>query len=125
MQSKGNFSFFNYLNSRTTRLKSKNKFILFSRKLVVNINDSITLSNSLVNVSFSNGNLVLILLLVFSKLGALEVGLDGQPQLHPQPGLGDHEGSDGSLAGIESKFLILKLLELHSGTLSSCSSLKP
>merc|ERR1719232_559973 len=102
------------LDSRSSRLKSKDQLRLFSRELSVNFNDSIALSNSLVNVGLSNSNLVLILLLVLAKLGALEVGLDGQPDLHPQPGLCNHHGLDGSLAGVQSKLLVLELLELHS-----------
>merc|ERR1712012_148394 len=103
-----------FLNCRTTRLQSQNEFILLGRELGVDLNDSIALSNSLVNVGLSQGDLVLVLLLVLAKLGALEVGLDGQPDLHPQPGLGDHVGSDGALTSVESKLLILQLLELHS-----------
>merc|ERR1719270_1428783 len=102
------------LDSRSSRLEGKNQLRLFSRELGVNFNDSVALSNSLVNVGLSNSNLVLVLLLVLAKLGALEVGLDGQPDLHPQPGLGNHHGLDGSLAGVQSKLLVLELLELHS-----------
>merc|ERR1719210_1693139 len=102
------------LDSRSSRLESKNQLRLFSRELGVNLNDSIAFSNSLVNVALSNSNLVLVLLLVLAKLGALEVGLDGQPDLHPQPGLGNHHGLDGSLTGVQSKLLVLELLELHS-----------
>merc|ERR1719232_1057443 len=102
------------LDSRSSRLESKDQLRLFSRELGVDLNDSIALSNSLVNVGLSNGNLVLVLLLVLAKLGTLEVGLDGQPELHPQPGLGNHHGLDGSLAGVQSKLLVLELLELHS-----------
>merc|ERR1719438_553487 len=102
------------LDSRSSRLKSKDQLRLFRRELGVDLNDSIALSNSLVNVSLSNSNLVLVLLLVLAKLSALEVGLDGQPKLHPQPGLGNHHGLDCSLAGVKSKLLVLELLELHS-----------
>merc|ERR1719232_1479942 len=102
------------LDSRSSRLESKDQLRLFSRELSVDFNDSIALSNSLVNVGLSNSNLVLVLLLVLAKLGTLEVGLDGQPELHPQPGLGNHHGLDCSLAGVKSKLLVLELLELHS-----------
>merc|ERR1719394_1344356 len=113
------------LNSRSSRLESQNQLRLFSRKLGVDLNDSIALSNSLVNVGLSNSNLVLILLLVLAKLCTLEVGLDGQPDLHPQPGLGNHHGSDGSLASIQGHLLVLELLESHSGGLASSSGLQP
>merc|ERR1711963_733535 len=65
------------------------------------------------------------LLLVLAELSALEVGLDGQPDLHPEPGLGNHEGLDGALAGVESQLLVLQLLELHPGGLASGSGLQP
>ena len=70
-------------------------------------------------------NFVLVLLLVFSKLGALKVWLDGHPDLHPLPGLGDHQHSDGSLAAVESELLVLQLLELHTRRLATSSSLEP
>merc|ERR1719492_728502 len=78
-----------------------------------------------VNVGLGLSNLVLVLLLELSKLGALQVGLDGQPELHPQPGLGDHEGPDGALARVESHLLVLQLLESHPGGLASGSGLQP
>ena len=43
--------------------------------------NSRTISHGLVDVGLSNGDLLLILLLVLSKLGALEVGFDGEPEL--------------------------------------------
>ena len=76
------------LDSRSSRLESENQLRLLSRKLGVDVNDSIALSDCLVNVGLSNSNLVLVLLLVLAKLGALEVGLDGQTDLHTQTGLG-------------------------------------
>merc|ERR1712155_352012 len=77
------------------------------------------------NVGLSKSNLVLILLLELSKLGALEVGLDGKPDLHPEPGLGSHHVPDGSLASIQSHLLVLQLLESHTAGLASGSGLKP
>merc|ERR1712203_544498 len=88
-------------------------------------NHSIALSNSLVNVSLSNGNLLLIHGLKLSKLGTLEVGLDSHPDLPPQPGLTNVVVSDGSLAAVQGKLLILQLLELHSGGLTSGTRLQP
>merc|ERR1719245_1428212 len=101
------------------------QLLLFSHETVVDIDNSVALSDGLVNVGLGEGNLVLVLLLVLSKLGALEVGLDGQPDLHPLPGLGQHEGTDGTLAGVQSQLLVLKLLELHTGGFTSGSSLQP
>ena len=83
------------------------------------------LGNGLVDVGLGHGDLVLVLLLVLSELGALQVGLDGQPDLHPLPGLGDHEHADGSLAGVQGQLLVLQLLELHPGGLASGSGLQP
>merc|ERR1719412_1956797 len=114
-----------FLNSRTTGLESKNQLILLSSQLGVDIHHSLALAGGAVNVSLGLGDLVLVLLLVLPELGALEVGLDGQPQLHPEPGLGDHHGLDGPLAGVQSKLLILQLLELHTAGLASGSGLQP
>merc|ERR1711963_249914 len=102
------------LNSRSSRLEGQGEFILLSHEPIMDSLNLLTISNSLVNVSLSQGNLVLVLLLVLSKLRALEVGLDGQPDLHPLPGLGNHVHPDGSLTGVQSKLLVLELLELHS-----------
>merc|ERR1719270_322300 len=102
------------LNSRSSRLEGQGEFILLSHEPIMDSLNLLTISNSLVNVSLSQGNLVLVLLLVLSKLRALEVGLYGQPDLHPLPGLGDHVHPDGSLTGVQSKLLVLELLELHS-----------
>ena len=41
----------------------------------MDFNDSAALAHGLVNVGLRNGNLLLVLLLVLTKLGALEVGL--------------------------------------------------
>merc|ERR1712198_483101 len=105
--------------------KSHIELILLILESVMDSHNSITLSNGLVNVSLSQGNLVLVLLLVLSKLGALEVGLDGQPDLHPLRGLGHQCIPDGSLATVEGKLLVLEFLELHSRGLSSSSRLEP
>ena len=75
----------------------------------------------------SDGNLVLVLLLVLPELGALKVGLqrtcinamyessqyicmylDHQPDLHPEPGLCNEHPTNGSLASVQGKLLILK-----------------
>ena len=64
----------NYLNSRSTRCQCKNKLVLLSRELGVDLDHSTTISHSLVDVGLGNGDLLLILLLVLSKLGALQVG---------------------------------------------------
>merc|ERR1719288_635827 len=113
------------LNSRSTRLQGKRQLILLSHKAIIDSLDLACGLKSLVNIGLSKGNLVLVFLLVLSKLGALEVGLDGQPDLHPQPGLGNHHGSDGSLASIQGHLLVLELLESHSGGLASSSRLQP
>ena len=63
-----------YLNSRPTGLKSKNELVLLSRKLGVDLDHSAAISNGLVDVGLGDGNLLLILLLVLSKLSALEGG---------------------------------------------------
>merc|ERR1719191_1045147 len=106
-------------------LQGQGQLVLLSHQAVV---DSLDLGASLqsgVNVGLSLGDLVLVLLLELSKLGALQVGLDGQPDLHPEPGLGDHEGLDGALARVESHLLVLQLLESHPGGLASGSGLEP
>merc|ERR1719284_1237639 len=113
------------LNSRSTRLQGKRQLILLSHKAIIDSLDLASGLKSLVNVCLSKGNLVLVFLLVLSKLGALEVGLDGQPDLHPQPGLGNHHGSDSSLASVQGHLLVLELLESHSGGLASSSRLQP
>merc|ERR1719471_957658 len=66
-----------------------------------------------------------ILSLVLGKLGTLEVRLDSQPQLPPEPGLTNVVVPDGSLETIESKLLVLHFLEDQSRGLSSGLSLKP
>merc|ERR1712223_1714772 len=98
------------LDSRATTLKSKNQFILFSTDLLIYSLDFVAFSNSLVNVGFSNGNLLFILSLVLSKLGTFEVRLDGQPQLPPKPSLTNVVVTNGSLEAVKSQFLILQLL---------------
>merc|ERR1712223_1664222 len=98
------------LDSRATTLKSKNQFILFSTDLLIYSLDFVAFSNSLVNIGFSNGNLLFILSLVLSKLGTFEVRLDGQPQLPPEPSLTNVVVTNGSLEAVKSQFLILQLL---------------
>merc|ERR1719412_3551849 len=114
-----------FLNSRTTGLESKNQLILLGSQLGVDIHHSLALAGGTVNVGLGLGDLVLVLLLVLAELGALEVGLNGQPKLHPEPGLGDHHGLDGSLAGVQGALLVLQLLELHTAGLASGSGLQP
>ena len=67
----------------------------------------VTLGDGVVDVCLGQGDLVLVLLLVLTELGALEAGLDGQPELHPLPGLGDHHGAEGALTGVQSQLLVL------------------
>merc|ERR1719175_405208 len=81
--------------------------------------------DSSVNVGLGFSNLVLVLLLELAKLGALEVGLDGKPELEPEPGLGHHVGTDGALAGGQGHLLVLQLLELHPGGLATGTGLQP
>ena len=88
-------------------------------------NNLVALSHSLVNVGFSNSNFLLILGLVLSKLGSLKVGLDGQPQLPPQPGLTNVVVPNGALEAIEGQLLVLHLLEHQPGSFSSCLRLQP
>merc|ERR550539_1077955 len=113
------------LDSGATGLESQDQLVLLSGELGVDISHGGALGHGLVDVGLGHGDLVLVLLLVLSKLGALQVGLDGQPDLHPQPGLGDHVGLDGALAGVEGQLLVLQLLELHPGGLASGSGLEP
>merc|ERR1711963_1052256 len=113
------------LDSGAAGLEGQHQLVLLSGELGVDFSDGGALSAGLVNVSLGDGDLVLVLLLVLAELSALEVGLDGQPDLHPEPGLGNHEGLDGALAGVESQLLVLQLLELHPGGLASGSGLQP
>merc|ERR1719410_1762185 len=113
------------LDSRSSRLQGKGELILLAHEAII---DSLDLGpglKSLANVSLGQGNLVLVLLLELAKLGALEVGLDGQPDLGPEPGLGSHVHADSTLAGVQSQLLVLELLELHPGGLASGSGLEP
>ena len=57
-------------------MKGHDKLIFLCRKLGMDFNHSGACAHSIVDVGFGNGNLLLILLLVLTKLGALEVGLD-------------------------------------------------
>merc|ERR1719411_2300119 len=114
-----------FLNCRSTGLKSKNELVLLSRKLGVDLDHSAAISNGLVDVGLGDGNLLLVLLLVLSKLSALEGGLDGQPELEPEPGLGHHVGADGTLASVQGHLLVLQLLELHPGSLATSTGLQP
>ena len=91
----------------------------------MNISHGSALGHGFVDVGLGQGDLVLVLLLVLPELGALQVGLDGQPDLHPEPGLGNHVGLDGTLARVESQLLVLQLLELHTRGLASSSGLQP
>merc|ERR1719391_1082713 len=102
------------LDSRSTRLQGKRQLNLLSHESIIDSLDLGSGLKSLSNVGLSKGNLVLIFLLELSKLGALESGLDGKPDLHPEPSLGNHVHSDGSLARVEGHLLVLELLEGHS-----------
>merc|ERR1719150_1756189 len=113
------------LDSRATTLKSKNQFILFSTDLLIHSLDFVAFSNGLVNIGFSNGNLLFILSLVLSKLGTFEVRLNGQPQLPPKPSLTNVVVTNGSLEAVESQFLILQLLEDETRGFSSGLGLQP
>merc|ERR1712223_228997 len=113
------------LDSRATTLKSKNQFILFSTDLLIHSLDFVAFSNGLVNIGFSNGNLLFILSLVLSKLGTFEVRLDGQPQLPPKPSLTNVVVTNGSLEAVESQLLILQLLEDETRGFSSGLGLQP
>ena len=63
-----------YLNGGSTGCQGKNKLVLLGGELGVDLNHGAAVSYGLVDVGLSNGNLLLVLLLVLSKLGALEVG---------------------------------------------------
>ena len=56
-------------------MEGHDEFIFLCRKLGVDVDHSATLADSLVDVGFGDSNLLLVLLLVLTKLGALEVGL--------------------------------------------------
>merc|ERR1719284_1874584 len=75
------------LHGGASRLKSKSQLVLLSSKTIVHSLDLGASSNGSVDVGLGLGDLVLVLLLELAELGALEVGLDGQPQLEPEPGL--------------------------------------
>ena len=113
------------LDGGSSGLKGEGELILLAHETVI---DSLNLGSGIKsssNVSLSQGNLVLVLLLELTELGALELGLDGQPDLHPEPGFGHHHGPDGALTGVESQLLVLELLELHPGGLATSARLKP
>ena len=63
-----------HLNSGSTRLKGHDKLIFLRGKLGVDFNHSAALADGLINVGLGDGNLLLVLLLVLSKLSALEGG---------------------------------------------------
>ena len=63
-----------YLNSRSTGVQRKNELVLLSGKLGVDLDHGAAISHGLVDVGLGNGNLLLVLLLVLSKLSALEGG---------------------------------------------------
>ena len=109
----------NVLDGRATTLQSQLELILLVHEDIMSCLDLLPVSQSLVNVLLSNGNLFLILSLILSKLGALEIGLDGQPQLPPEPGLTNVVVPDGPLATVEGKLLVLHFLEDHTGSLTS------
>merc|ERR1719153_780072 len=113
------------LHRRTSRSEHSLKLVLLGNKSFVLGHNSVALAHGLANVGLSLGDLVLILLLVLGELGALEVGFDEKPDLHPLPGLGDHHGTESTLASVEGELLVLQLLELHPGRLAASASLQP
>merc|ERR1719394_116686 len=113
------------LHGGASRLQGKLQLVLLSGKAIVHSLDLGASSDGSVNVGLGLGDLVLVLLLELAELRALEVGLDGQPQLEPEPGLGHHVGPDSALAGIQGHLLVLQLLELHPGSLTASTSLQP
>merc|ERR1719275_185878 len=114
-------SFVNHvLNGRASRLQGKGKIVLLGSEAIIDRLDLGTSLNGSVDVGLGFSNLVLVLLLELAKLGALEVGLDGKPELEPEPGLGHHVGTDGTLAGVEGH-----LLDLHPGGLATGTGLQP
>merc|ERR1719447_1200343 len=108
------------LHSRSSGGKDSLELVFLGNKSLVLCHDGVALAHGLANVGLSLGDLVFVLLLVLGELGALEVGLDEQPDLHPLPGLGDHHGAQGTLACVEGE-----LLELHPGGLATSTSLQP
>ena len=52
-------------------------------------------------------DLIFVLLLIFGELSALQVGLDHQPDLEPEPGLGHVPVPDRSLDTEQSELLVL------------------
>merc|ERR1719350_440791 len=113
------------LHGGASGLQGKLQLVLLSGKAIVDGLDLGASSDGSVNVGLRLGDLVLVLLLELAELGALEVGLDGQPQLEPEPSLGHHVGPDGTLARVEGKLLVLQLLELHPGGLATSTRLQP
>merc|ERR1719189_1242632 len=113
------------LDHGSSRGKSHVELVLLSHKAVMDSDHSVALGDGLVNVGLGQLNLVLVLLLVLAELGALEVGLDEEPDLHPLPGLGNQHVPDGPLATVESKLLVLQLLESNTAGLASGSRLQP
>merc|ERR1712183_495629 len=87
--------------------------------------DFIAICYCSVNICLSNCNLLFIFCLVLSKLSALEVRLESQPDLPPEPSFANHVVPDCSLAAVKSHLLVLHLLKAHSGLLTSTISLKP
>merc|ERR550517_1398232 len=71
------------LHGGASRLQGKSQLVLLSSKTIVHSLDLGTSSDGSVDVGLGLGDLVLVLLLELAELGALEVGLDGQPQLEP------------------------------------------
>merc|ERR1719173_201268 len=113
------------LHSRATRLQSQNDLVLLSGKTVIDSLDLGPGSQGPVHVSLGFSDLGLVLCLELAELAALEVGLDGEPELEPEPGLGHHVGPDGALAGVQGHLLVLQLRELHPGCLATSSGLEP
>merc|ERR1719510_1883384 len=112
------------LDHGAARVKSQLQLLFLSLEPLVDLLDGVAIGNSLVNVGLGGGNLVLVLLLELAELGALEVGLDGHPDLGPLPGLGNADRPDGALHAVEGQLLVLQLLVLDTGVLTTGSGLQ-
>ena len=69
-------------------MEGHDELIFLRGKLGVDFNHSAALAHSLVDVGLGDGNLLLVLLLVLTKLGALEVGLR-EREVHFKSGHGN------------------------------------
>ena len=64
-----------YLDGGSTGCQGKNKLVLLGGELGVDLHHGAAVSSGLVDVGLSNGNLLLVLLLVLAELCTLQVGL--------------------------------------------------